>query len=100
TTITARLGRGLFYGPVASRATAERFEGGLLDLFQILRCEENLTPSPTHPGCIYGEMNRCLRPCQQAVSEDEYRGETARVEQFLRTGGASLLESAAAARDH
>ena len=36
-------------------------------------------------------MNRCLRPCQQAVSMDEYRGETARVEQFLRTGGASLV---------
>jgi hypothetical protein len=45
-------------------------------------------------------MNRCLRPCQQAVSVDEYRGETVRVEQFLRTGGASLLESASAARDH
>src|SRR5580698_5951945 len=100
TMVTTRLGRGLFYGPFASRAAAERFEGELLDLFQIRRCEENLTPSPTHPGCIYGEMNRCLRPCQQAVSEDEYRGETARVEQFLRTGGASLLESASAARDH
>ena len=99
TMITTRLGRGLFYGPFASRAGAERFEGGLLDLFQIRRCEENLAPSPAHPGCIYGEMNRCLRPCQQAVSVDEYRGETARVEQFLRTGGASLLESAAAARD-
>ncbi len=100
TIVTTRLGRGLFYGPFASRAGAERFEGGLLDLFQIRRCEENLAPSPAHPGCIYGEMNRCLRPCQQAVSVDEYRGETARVEQFLRTGGASLLESAAAARDH
>jgi excinuclease UvrABC nuclease subunit len=100
TMVTTRLGRGLFYGPFASRAGAERFEGGLLDLFQIRRCEENLAPSPAHPGCIYGEMNRCLRPCQQAVSLDEYRGETVRVEQFLRTGGASLLESAEAARDH
>ncbi len=99
TVITTRLGRGLFYGPFSSRAGAERFEGGLLDLFQIRRCEENLTPSPAHPGCMYGEMNRCLRPCQQAVSMDEYRGETVRVEQFLRTGGASLVESAAAARD-
>jgi excinuclease ABC subunit C len=99
TMITTRLGRGLFYGPFASRASAERFEGGLLDLFQIRRCEENLAPSPAHPGCIYGEMNRCLRPCQQAVSIEEYRGEAARVEQFLETRGASLLESATAARD-
>ena len=27
----------------------------------------------THPGCIYGEMGRCLRPCQQAVGVEEYR---------------------------
>jgi excinuclease ABC subunit C len=99
TMITTRLGRGLFYGPFAGRATAERFEAGLLDLFQIRRCEENLAPTPAHPGCIYGEMNRCLRPCQQAVSIEEYRSEAARVAQFLSSGGASLKESAEAARD-
>lgn len=99
TMLTTRLGRGLYYGPFSSRAAAERFEEGLLDLFELRRCEENLTPSPDHPGCIYGEMKRCLRPCQQVVSIEEYRSEAARVEQFLRTGGASLLETAEAARD-
>jgi excinuclease UvrABC nuclease subunit len=99
TMITTRLGRGLFYGPFASRAAAERFDGELLDLFQIRRCEENLVPSPEHPGCIYGEMARCLRPCQEAASVEEYRSESARVEQFFRTNGASLLETAEAARD-
>jgi excinuclease ABC subunit C len=99
TMITTRLGRGLFYGPFASRAAAERFDGELLDLFQIRRCEENLVPSLEHPGCIYGEMARCLRPCQQAVSVEEYRSESSRVEQFFRSGGSSLLETAEAARD-
>jgi excinuclease ABC subunit C len=99
TMITSRMGKGLSYGPFTSRAAAEHFENGLLDLFQLRRCEENLAPSPEHPGCIYGEMSRCLRPCQQAVSIDEYRGEAARVEQFLRTDGASLIESAESARD-
>ena len=79
TMITTRLGRGLFYGPFASRAAAERFDGELLDLFQIRRCEENLAPSPEHPGCIYGEMSKCLRPCQEVVSIDEYRSEAGRV---------------------
>lgn len=97
--VTSKLGRGLAYGPFASRAAAERFEGAVLDLFQIRRCEENLSPSLEHPGCIYGEMNRCLRPCQQAVSIEEYRGEVSRVEQFLNTRGASLIESAESARD-
>jgi len=100
TMITSRFGKGLFYGPFGSRAAAERFDAAMLDLFQLRRCEENLAPSPEHPGCIYGEMNRCLRPCQQAVSIDEYRGESSRVEQFLRTGGASLIDSAEVARDH
>jgi excinuclease ABC subunit C len=99
TMITTRLGRGLFYGPFPSRAAAERFDGEMLDLFQIRRCEENLVPSPEHPGCIYGEMSKCLRPCQGVVSIDEYRTESARVEQFLRSSGASLLETAEAARD-
>jgi excinuclease UvrABC nuclease subunit len=99
TRITSKLARGLSYGPFAGRAVAERFEGAVLDLFQIRRCEENLAPSPEHPGCIYGEMNRCLRPCQQVVSIEEYRGEVGRVEQFLNTHGESLIESAEAARD-
>src|SRR6202041_1255792 len=99
TMVTTRLGRGLFYGPFASRAAAERFDGELLDLFQIRRCEENLTPSAEHPGCIYGEMNRCLRPCQEAVSVEEYRGEASRAEQFLRTHAGSLIDSTESARD-
>jgi excinuclease ABC subunit C len=99
TMITTRLGTGLLYGPFASRAAADRFNEALLDLFQIRRCEENLAPAPNHPGCIYGEMNRCLRPCQQAVSIEEYHGESARMQQFLETGGASLKHVAEAARD-
>jgi excinuclease UvrABC nuclease subunit len=99
TMITTRFGKGLFFGPFGSRAAAEHFDGAMLDLFQLRRCEENLAPSPEHPGCIYGEMNRCLRPCQQAVSLDEYRGEASRVELFLRTRGASLIDSAETARD-
>ena len=97
--VTTRLGRGLFTGPFASRAAAERYEAGVLDLFQIRRCEENLAPTPEHPGCIYGEMNKCLRPCQAAVSRDEYLHESERVEQFIRTRGASLAEPVEAARD-
>ena len=99
TMLTTKLGRGLYYGPFAGRGAAERFQNEMLDLFQLRRCEENLAPSPDHPGCIYGEMNKCLRPCQQAVSVEEYRSEATRVEQFLRTGGTSLRESAETARD-
>ncbi|MCS7316606.1 MAG: hypothetical protein NZ554_14130, partial [Bryobacteraceae bacterium] len=45
------------------------------------------------------EMNLCLRPCQQVVTEEEYRTEIARVLAFLRSQGRSLLETLVAARD-
>jgi excinuclease ABC subunit C len=99
--VTSRLtsGRGLYYGPFRTRGSAELFENQFLDLFQMRRCQENLEPSPRHPGCIYGEMNMCLRPCQQAVSREEYLSEVGRVEEFLRGDGAALLNITAAARD-
>src|SRR6266436_4965606 len=99
--VTAHLGRAraVYFGPFRSRATAERFEAQFLDLFQMRRCQEDLTPSPNHPGCIYGEMAMCLRPCQQVVGAAEYGHEAARVVEFLRTDGRSLLESIGHSRD-
>lgn len=100
TQVTTRLStRGLHFGPFRTRGDAEAFEKGMLDLFQIRRCEPDLVPSPGHPGCIYGEMNMCLRPCQGVVSAEEYAGEVGRVVEFLNTGGESLLDVTSAARD-
>jgi len=99
--VTTQLGsaRSLYYGPFRNRAAAEYFENEFLDLFQIRRCQEDLDPSPEHPGCIYGEMGKCLRPCQEAVSKEEYAGEAARVVEFLKTDGASLLDGVISSRD-
>jgi excinuclease ABC subunit C len=99
--ITAQLTRSgsLFFGPFRSRASAERFEGQFLDLFQMRRCQEDLVPSPQHPGCMYGEMGMCLRPCQQVVGPAEYAHEVERVTAFLRSGGQSLVDLIAHSRD-
>src|ERR1039457_816692 len=99
--ITTHLTRtaGLYFGPFRSRVSAERFEAQFLDLFQMRRCQEDLVPSPAHPGCIYGEMAMCLRPCQQVVGAAEYATEIGRVAEFLRTDGRSLLESIGHSRD-
>lgn len=100
-TVTTHVGRSpaVYYGPFRARTGAERFESEFLDLFQVRRCQEDLAPSPTHPGCIYGEMGMCLRPCQQVVGPDEYAHEVARASEFLATGGASLLHSIGRARE-
>jgi len=99
--ITTHLTRGqaLYFGPFRSRPSAERFEAQFLDLFQMRRCQEDLVPSPEHPGCMYGEMAMCLRPCQEVVGPAEYGGEVARVVDFLRTDGRSLLDAIQHSRD-
>lgn len=101
TQITTRLAgtTGQFYGPFRSRASAELFEHQFLDLFQLRRCQEDLLPAPDHPGCMYGEMNMCLRPCQQVVGREEYAAESQRVSEFLLTAGKQLLRNAEAARE-
>ena len=91
--------RNVRFGPFRTRESALFYQEQLLALHQIRRCIETLVPAPEHPGCIYGEMNQCLRPCQCAVSPDEYASEARRVAEFLGTEGKSALQPLAAARD-
>ena len=91
--------RGISFGPFRSRTSAEEFEKATLELFQIRRCQDDLDPNPDHPGCIYGEMAQCLRPCQAAVTRDEYASEVERFVDFLSTEGRSLTETVERMRD-
>ena len=101
TYVTRRLtkARALFFGPFPTRTAAERFESAFLDLFLMRRCQEEIRPDPEHPGCIYGEMSMCLRPCQARSTMEEYRGEVGRVLDFLNTRGHSLVREIERARD-
>ncbi len=90
---------GSSFGPFISRDAADAYAQQVLQLFQIRRCTETLSPSPEHPGCIYGEMNQCLKPCQSAVTPEEYATEAARVSEFLATNGRSSVASLSVARE-
>ena len=79
------------FGPFPSRAAAERYSEELLKLFLLRRCEDNLSPYPEHPGCVYGEMKMCLAPCQQRCTDARYAEEAEAVRDFLATGGASKV---------
>jgi excinuclease ABC subunit C len=101
--ITTRLGRisgkNLYYGPFASRVTAEKFMNDALDFFKMRRCVDDLHPDPKFPGCIYSEMKMCLAPCFRGCTDDEYRSEVMRVEDFLDSRGESLKRQMAVERD-
>ena len=87
------------YGPFPSRAAAERYCDAVLDLFKLRRCYEDLEVSPTHPGCAYGEMKKCMAPCNMTCSAEEYAAEAAAVEAFFQSHGDSMLSGIAADRD-
>jgi hypothetical protein len=87
------------FGPFLSRDAADAYAQQVLQLFQIRRCTDILSPHPDHPGCVYGEMSQCLRPCQCAVTPEEYASEVRRVAEFLSTNGRSSLASLCVARD-
>jgi excinuclease ABC subunit C len=100
--VTNRLsGRALeeMFGPFASRLAAERYCDAVLDLFKLRRCWEDLAVSPEHPGCAYGEMKKCMAPCKEACTAEEYAAEAARVLAFFRTRGESMLAGVAAERE-
>ncbi len=91
------------FGPFPSRAAAERYCDAVLDLFKLRRCYEDLEPYPDHPGCVYGEMNKCLMPCKEgnpaACTPAEYTAEAQRVLAFFTTRGQSLLDNIASQRE-
>ena len=79
------------YGPFQSRSAAERFADEALKLFLLRRCTDDLSPHPSHPGCVYSEMKMCLAPCYQGCSDERYGEEAAAVQSFLATRGDSRL---------
>ena len=79
------------YGPFPSRLAAERYCDAVLDLFKLRRCYEDLAPYPEHPGCVYGEMEKCIEPCKQACTPEQYAAEAAAVKKFFDTRGESMV---------
>jgi excinuclease ABC subunit C len=95
----SRRGLAQTYGPFASRASAERYCDAVLDLFKLRRCHEDLDVSPEHPGCAYGEMKKCMAPCNMTSTAEEYGAEARAVEAFFRTHGESMLGAIGVERD-
>jgi len=83
-------GNAFYFGPFASRKTADAFASEFLNLFKIRRCQIKIRRDPAFPGCIYSEMKMCLAPCFAGCSKEEYDAEVIRVKEFLASCGASL----------
>ena len=80
---------GAYYGPFASRRSAQAFAERVLDLFKVRRCQIKIRRDPAFPGCLYSEMKMCLAPCFAGCTKEEYDVEVQRLVQFLETSGGS-----------
>jgi excinuclease ABC subunit C len=90
---------GTYYGPFASRRSAQAFAERALDFFKVRRCQIKIRRDPTFPGCIYSEMKMCLAPCFAGCSKEEYGAEVQHLVQFLETSGESLRSAFEAERE-
>jgi excinuclease ABC subunit C len=101
--ITTQLGglnrRSLYYGPFLSRAAAEKFMNDSLDFFKMRRCVDDLHPDPKFPGCMYSEMKMCLAPCFKGCSDEQYKQEVGRVQDYFDSGGESLVRELSEQRE-
>ena len=87
------------YGPFPSRTAAERYSEEMLKLFLLRRCDFDLSPDPSFPGCVYSEMKMCLAPCFKGCTDEQYQEESAAVQSFLATRGESRLVTLRSQRD-
>ncbi|HET7690237.1 MAG TPA: DEDD exonuclease domain-containing protein [Nocardioidaceae bacterium] len=63
---------GEYVGPFGSRKAAERAMAALHDTFPIRQCGGRMPRVPQQSACVLAEMNRCLSPCNQSVSHQDY----------------------------
>ncbi len=91
---------GIYYGPFASRRSADAFAERALDFFKVRRCQIKIRRDPAFPGCIYSEMKMCLAPCFAGCTKEEYAAEVGRLVQFFETDGGSLSTEIEQEREH
>lgn len=65
--------RGSYIGPLATARLADRFIGNLQDGFELCRNSSYARLAPDGPTCTYGQMGKCLSPCDGRISLADYR---------------------------
>ena len=83
---------GRYVGPFETTRSAEKFIEIVQDAFDLCRDIQCLRRSPNAPRCAYGQMGRCLSPCDGTVGMEDYRRQVARAADFAAGMRAERLE--------
>jgi len=82
-----------YLGPYSSRKSAERALAALHETFPVRQCAGRLPKLPMLSACALAEMGRCLSPCNQAVSAEDYGEMVARLRGCIVSSPESVVGS-------
>ncbi len=81
----------LYFGPYANAGAARQTLRVLQDIFPLRRCSlRQCREARRH--CLYGQMGKCLGPCGEGVTDEQYRELVDQVVGFLRGKGEGVLQ--------
>lgn len=83
------LEKGKYYGPYTDARAMYATLDFLKKIFPLKQCK---TPKFKNRPCLYYQIGRCLAPCQNLVTSEEYKTLVAQVELFLQGKQAELLK--------
>lgn len=81
--------KGKYYGPYTDARAMYSTLDFLKKIFPLKQCK---TPKFKNRTCLYYQIGRCLGPCQNLVSSEEYKKLVGQVELFLQGKQSELLK--------
>jgi excinuclease ABC subunit C len=81
----------LYFGPYASAQAARRTLRTIQEIFPLRRCSLRQCRERSRP-CLYGEMDKCIGPCIDGVTEEDYNRIVEQVVSFLKGQADHVLD--------
>lgn len=81
--------KGRYYGPYTDARAMYSTLDFLKKIFPLKQCK---TPKFRNRPCIYYDIGRCMAPCQNKISSEEYKTIIAQAELFLKGKQSELLK--------
>ena len=90
--------KGLHFGPYTSAFAARQTLNLMSRVFKLRQCSNRELASRTRPCLLYG-IKRCLAPCVEICTAEEYQEEVSRAIDFLKGSDQKILKELKVARD-
>ena len=81
--------KGKYFGPYTDSRAMYSTLDFLKKIFPLKQCK---TPKSTSRPCLYYHIGRCLAPCQNKISSEDYKSLVSKVELFLSGRQSELLK--------